>query len=178
MVASSSLRELDRQLAAIVRPALEPSGFMAGDLRSFRRIRAGEHGTLAHIVQFQIGIRALAGKFTVNLVVYHSAFCPEPGNVPAESATSADTHLRLTARIGLLAPEPPGILNALFRRGPREPGDRWWSQSDRPAVMSKTLRQVVTLIETHAPRWFEENGSEARCRQEHEIVLARRNRAP
>jgi hypothetical protein len=61
-----------------VRPALEALGYLAGAHRGFRRIQQGEHGTLVHIVHFQVGIKSMTGKFTANLVVYHSTFCPSP----------------------------------------------------------------------------------------------------
>jgi hypothetical protein len=167
MPTSPRLREFDRQLLAVARPALEPHGFLAGVYRSFRRMRQTPQGTLVHIVHFQVGIKALAGRFTANLVVYHSTFCPHPGAVSPETATFGDGYLTLWTRVALLEPVRPSFIGRVFGRT-SEPDDRWWPQSEDPIVMAATVRDVVTLVLAHAPWWFETHGTEAACRQEHE----------
>jgi len=172
MPTSPRLRELDRQLEAIARPALEPLGFIAGSRRAFRRVRPAEHGTLVHIVHFQVGIKWLAGKFTANLLVYHSAFCPHPGEVAPEDASFGDGFLALWTRVAKLAPVQLSMIERLLRRTP-EPDDRWWPQSETPADMAAVLHEVVALVVNHAPAWFEEHGTEDACREEFERVRAR-----
>jgi hypothetical protein len=172
MPTSPRLRELDRQLTAVVRPALEPRGFMAGSHRSFRHIQPGAHGSLVHIVHFQVGIKWLVGKFTANLVVYHSAFCPHPGAVAPEAASFGDGFLALWTRVAKLEPPRPSLIEKLLRRTP-EAEDRWWPQSDNPAQMAGALREVLALVLKHAPAWFETHGTEDACQQEFERVRAR-----
>jgi hypothetical protein len=173
MPTSPRLRELDRQLVAVARPALEPLGFLAGSHRGFRRIQTGAHGSLVHIVHFQVGIKWLAGKFTANLVVYHSEFCLHPGTVAPAAASFGDGFLALWTRVAKLEPVRPSMIEKLLRRTP-ETEDRWWPQSDEPAEMPAAVREVVALVVKHAPPWFETHGTEDACRQELERVRARR----
>ncbi len=173
MPTSPRLRELDHQLAKVVRPALEPIGFLAGAHRAFRRIHQADHGTLVHIVQFQVGIKSMTGKFTTNLVVYHSAFCPNPGAVSPETASFGDGFLALWTRVAKLEPPRRSLIQKLLQRTAHS-DDRWWPQSDKPDVMAASLREVVGLVLTHAPAWFEANGTEEVCRREFERVQARR----
>src|SRR5262245_28531894 len=173
MPTSPRLRELDRQLAAVARPALEPAGFSAGSGRAFRRMRPAEHGTLVHIVHFQVGIKWLAGKFTANLHVYHSAFCPHPGAVAPDDATFGDGFLTLWTRVAKLEPARPSMIERLLGQSP-EPDDRWWPQSEDPSETAAALHEVVALVLKHAPGWFEEHGSEEACRREFERVRARK----
>ena len=172
MPTSPRLRELDRQIAAVARPALEPLGFIAGAHRAFRRIHAVEHGTLVHIVHFQVGIKSLTGKFTANLAVYHSAFCPRPGAVTPDTASFGDGFLALWARVAMLAPPDPSLLQKILKRTP-EAEDRWWPHSEKPAAMAAAVQDVVALVVAHAPAWFEVHGTEEACRREFERVQAR-----
>ena len=152
-------------------PVLEPLGFLAGVHRAFRRILQGDHGTLAHIVHFQVGIKSLAGRFTVNLVVYHTKFCLNPDVTP-ETATFGDGFLELWARAAQLEPVRPSLIGRIMRRS-AEPPDRWWEQSPDPAAMAAALREPLALVLAHAPAWFERYGTEEACRQAYERVQAR-----
>jgi hypothetical protein len=175
MPTSPRLREFDRQLAAVVPPVLEPLGFRGGVHRAFRRIRQGDHGTLAHIVHFQVGIKSMTGRFTVNFVVYHSKFCLRPGEVTAETATFGDGFMELWARVAQLEPVRPSLIGRILGRS-TEPPDRWWEQSADAAAMASALREPLALVLAHAPRWFEQYGTEEACRQAYERVQERLRR--
>jgi hypothetical protein len=166
------LREFDRQLAAVVRPVLEPLGFIAGVHRCFRRIGPADHGTIAHIVHFQVGIKSMTGKFTVNLCVYHSKFCLHPGDVTPETATFGSGLLELWVRVAQLEPVRPSLIGRILGRS-TEPPDRWWEQSADPVAMAAALREPLALVLAHAPAWFEQHGTEKVCREAYERVQAR-----
>jgi hypothetical protein len=174
MPALPRLHEFDRQLALVVRPALEALGYLAGAHRGFRRIQQGEHGTLVHIVHFQVGIKSMTGKFTANLVVYHSTFCPNPGAASPETATFGNGFMAQWIRAGGLQPVRPSTIDKLLRRTPA-PEDRWWPQSEDPAKTAASLHEVLAIILEHAPAWFAIHGTEDACRQEFERVQARRS---
>jgi hypothetical protein len=167
------LAQLDRQLRTTWRPAVEPMGFALGLYRTFRRFRAGDDGTLVHILHVQVGIKSMAGRFAVNLAVHHTRYDPHPGAVSADEAVSG--YPALWTRVATLAPPRRTLLDKLLRRTPAA-ADQWWGMSEDATAMAAALEEPLMLVRSYAPEWFATNGTEAACRAEHERVQARRTR--
>jgi hypothetical protein len=120
----------ERSLKQIVKPALEECGFTPQKTRKF--VLDG-HGR----IEFQLGVRFMAGKFTVNVIM---------GN---------ESH-----RIGQLGDTPwTRLMNRIFGMKPRllkdllMPKDKWWSLTEDQVKMDRTMREVLDrLMRDAVPR--------------------------
>jgi len=120
----------ERSLKQIVRPALVECGFAPHKTREF--VLDG-HGR----IEFQLGVRFMAGKFTVNV------------NVGSESHRIGQLHqtpwTRLMDRIFGMKPT---LLKGLLM-----PKDKWWSLSEDQVRMDRTMREVLgRLLRDAVPR--------------------------
>jgi hypothetical protein len=123
------------RLKAEAAPALAEAGFVFDGRRTFRRLSADGSG--AQIVNFQLGDRFMAGKFTVNVAVYDPARC----DARVEPAKALEHHCApaLRQRLGLLIPgrlralERLPVVGLVFR-----PRDTWWATDDATAVGAAT----------------------------------------
>lgn len=167
-VPGAALREFDRQVARVYAPVLVAHDFGA-DGRVFRSPRVGpEHAGVVLVVDLQVGVRALAGRFTVNLGVFDPVLWPSGTPAPREH----DCHPDLRQRLGLLLPPARrGLLGRLLgRAGPR---DVWWPQSEDAAAMARTLEEVAALTVAHGLPWLEAHATPA-ARAEAARALAER----
>ncbi|HET9451031.1 MAG TPA: DUF4304 domain-containing protein [Aggregicoccus sp.] len=158
---SPRLRQLDRQLAAVLAPLLERQGFQR-DRRTFRRA-VGAHRV--QLVEVQVGVRSLAGQFTVNLAVFDPRAWQPPETVLTAQEVAAPReyhcHPDLRQRLGLLLPPPPqGLLGRLLRRPPPQPQDVWWPQSEDAAQMRATLEYAGELLLRLGLPWLEASSTE------------------
>lgn len=120
----------ERSLKQIVGPALAECGFVPHKTRQF--VLDG-HGR----IEFQLGVRFMAGKFTVNVIV------------------GSESH-----RIGQLRETPwTRLLDRIFGMEPTllkgllMPRDKWWSLSEDQVKMDRTMKEVLDrLVRDAAPR--------------------------
>lgn len=144
-------RDFTHRLRTLVAPALTAAGFVFDGSRTFRRLTAG--GTRAQIVNFQMGVRSMAGRFTVNLAVYDPDDAPFAAP-PAEAIESQCSHRR-RMRLGVLIPGPLAafarlpVIGVVFR-----PRDRWWRVDDGQGI---EVARDATL--TVGIAWLEANTS-------------------
>ena len=169
---SAALREFDRQVARVFAPVLVAHDFGA-DGRVFRspRVGPGQEG-LVLVVDLQVGVRALAGRFTVNLGVFDPALWPSASLAPREH----DCHPELRQRLGLLLPPARrGLLGRLLGRavGPR---DVWWPQAEDAGRMARTLAEVAALTVAHGLPWLEAHATPAARAQAARALAERRAR--
>jgi len=129
----------EKSLKSIVQPALREHNFDFNGKRDFVR----ENGGVIMTVNFQLGQRALAGKFTVNL------------EVGAE-----------TERLGCVRENWwSGFIYKLFGendpwwKGAFLPKDKWWRISDSEASMDRTMREVLSMLEAHGLPWLERHST-------------------
>lgn len=153
MYAAGRTSGFDRALRAIAVPALAAHGFRFDGSRTFRRL--SEDGNASRIIQFQLGQRGMAGRFTVNLGVFAAG--DSPGVTP-DRAQAHHCHFARRMRIGMLIPvrfpalaRVPG-LGVLF--GPR---DTWWSFGEDAARTAKAVTACIDRIDAHGLGWLEAN---------------------
>jgi len=101
---AASLEPLEAAICQVIQPEMERRNFAHEGART-REHSAGifrrQTGACTQIVEFQVGDRTLAGKFTVNLAVYHPQYC-EPALLdfrpeqPSEGDCLMDFRLRLS----------------------------------------------------------------------------------
>ena len=144
----SKLQQFDRQLAAVVTPALATHGFTfvkAG--REYHR-PAPRGNDVTHIVSFQVGpaSSSSAGKYTVELGIYYPVEARKIGQEvlkPSIRYTDLDD---VRVRLGFLFT-------------PRE--DRWWRQQAAGTAQADQLREVVGQILTLGLPWFDATDTDA-----------------
>jgi hypothetical protein len=173
MVAMSQavIRQLDRQIERVIAPVLVERGFDFDGRRAFRRPRAAEQGQVVQIVSFQVGLRSLAGRFTVNLGV----FVPGLGGTaaPGGRPETYDCIHDLTQRLGFFHRPPRGLLSQLLGRQPA-PRDHWWEQHQDPDRMSEALADVRDCLISGGLPWLDAHSQSSAIRAAAEALEARK----
>lgn len=125
-------------LREIVKPNLGNLGFKFDNSRTFRRIR--DNAIEAEIINFQLGLRSLEGKYTVNLGVYQ---LNDNNTTKLEKALPHDCNCEAESRIGALIPPKIEFLKntpvlGYFFGSP----DKWWKFSN-DHVSTRTNLEIV-----------------------------------
>ena len=139
----------DRAIGLIMAPALADLGFRPGRGRTFRRLSAD--GTAAEIVNFQLGQRSLAARFTVNLGLFVAGDAP---NVAVNQAKEYDCLPARRSRLGLTTPprfprlaELP-VAGLLFQTQ-----DKWWRAE--PSRIEESLSETLQLLKAEGLPWLQ-----------------------
>lgn len=169
------LQQFDKQLSKIVAPLLEKQySFVRVKPRVFLRQTLKGNTKFIQIIDFQIGIKHLTGKFTVNLGVFNKELGNESQeDIPESSITIADCMLDMTIRLNKFYTPPVSLLKKLFRGRPSDI-EYWWTQYESKQKMGNTLSAVADLLQAHAFLWLEEKSSPEAFRQAHEQNRTRR----
>src|ERR1043165_4944020 len=93
-------RQFDRQLKAIVRPELVARGFVFDGKRVFRRGIEFDGWTAIQIVEFQLGIKSLVGRFTGNVGVFAERFRPRDWHAVGGAPRTCDCLPAMWKRLG------------------------------------------------------------------------------
>lgn len=105
------------------------------------------------IVNFQLGQRSLAGKFTVNLGVFAEADSP---GINVARANEHDCRFDRRLRLGELVPHRFSRLAGLPYVGSLfGPRDRWWSFPDDGVHTHAAMSVVVDQIVAHGLHWLD-----------------------
>jgi hypothetical protein len=148
---STRATAFDHALRDIAVPALSSRGFRFDGGRSFRR-RSGDRQRCA-IINFQLGQRSMAGRFTVNLGVFAEGDSP---GVDVARAREHDCRFDRRTRLGQLVPHRFSRLARLPYVGNLfGPRDRWWSFSDDGVRTQAAMSAVVDLIVVHGLHWLD-----------------------
>src|SRR3989442_1325327 len=116
---SDAAKTLERGIRQLIKPEMVSRAFSyEASTRTFRR-RSGE---CIQIVDFQIGVTIMAGKFTVNLGVFHPEYCDavSPELVP-DKPRERHCLMEFRERLSLLRDTP---LTKFFRNRVRS--TKWW----------------------------------------------------
>lgn len=185
---ASRTEVLDRTTRDYAAEQLRPYQFNFDGKRTFRRINKEKQ--TVHIIEFQVGVRFMAGKFTVNLGVYSPTYftgsdtrkAPEP-----ESALPSDCLPGFNGRLGCLREtlwyrtfsKIFGQPNTLWKELLYAPRDHWWPFSEQQELTQKSVRQVVQLILDRGLPWLEKHDDlEAMKRVFDEIKARQKGRVP
>lgn len=148
MSARASAFEL--ALREIAVPALAPHGFRFDGRRTFRR--RSEDGRICRIVNFQLGQRSMAGKFTVNLGVFVEG---DGVGIDASRANAYDCHSARRTRIGALMPRRFTRFAALPFIGFLFGGlDKWWAFSEDAARTRAAVSVAMDTVVAHGLDWL------------------------
>ncbi|MGZ4971941.1 MAG: DUF4304 domain-containing protein [Limisphaerales bacterium] len=130
--------------------------------RTFRRSSGG----CTQIVNFQVGVRTMEGKFTVNLGVFHQDYHQKTSaEVPAKPPRESDCLMEFRRRLSVLRYTPvTAFFQSLIHNHDSflkwwlvTPIDKWWAfTSDEPQV-AKQLTCVRELLFTRGLEWLNQN---------------------
>ncbi len=178
MTKRSSVLELAirKQLAG----RLIDQGYQYDGKKTFRRIDPSR-GTI-RIVEFQVGARSLAGRFTVNLGVYAPQFAlgPEPA-ASVEVATPTYCLPGFSERLGCVI---EGAWMRFFSKlfGPPDgwwkhilygPRDRWWRYSENAETTTRQVAITAQLILGPGMQWLDRKDDPVTMERTHQEVQAR-----
>ncbi|WKZ57582.1 MAG: DUF4304 domain-containing protein [Bdellovibrionota bacterium] len=159
------VRVLDAAIKEQAGAWLRSRGFIHDGKRAFRRASLSKE--LIQIVEFQIGLGAVAGKFTVNLGVYWPKHTYIDNGVSPEQALPQHCLPELSQRLGKLVETP---LTRFFLKlfGPRDvwwkwlfaPRDLWWRFSENESVTELAIQDAIASIAEYGLPWLERNSTE------------------
>lgn len=147
---SARTSAFDQALRAVAVPALAPHGFRFDGGRTFRRVSAD--GRICLIVNFQLGQRSMAGKFTVNLGVFADGDGP---GIEPNRANEYDCRADRRTRIGALIPQRfPRLVGLPFVGFLFGAFDRWWPFSEDETRTRAALSTAVEAVVSHGLDWL------------------------
>lgn len=170
---SEKLKTFNRQLKKSVSPRLMSAGFAFDQKRTFRRILKFGDISVCQIVEFQVGIKSVTGKFTVNLGVYSNSFRPIDWNDCGELPNSWDCLPGKSVRLGRFYKPKQSLIKRIFRV-PVFSYDHWWAQAETEKVMDETFNEVSDLILGDGSAWFDENSTISSLRSAYDDLASRR----
>lgn len=147
----SRAKIFDRVLRDIAVPELIDSGFHFDGSRTFRKIN--RNAAVAQIINFQLGQRSIAGKFTVNFGVFHEG---DFSGVGFANACEYDCLWAKRTRIGQIIPSKLSPLQAIpFIGWLFGTPDRWWKFSEDEQLTRKNIGQVLSYIKCYGIAWLD-----------------------
>jgi hypothetical protein len=164
----SNAKILERGIRRIIKPEMMTRNFSYDSAnRTFRR----PSGECIQIVDFQIGVRTMTGKFTANLAVFHPEYRePALRDVPPPAAPKeSDCLMDYRCRLAVLRDT---VITKYFRKRIHNadtfwkwwlvtPTDHWWSIAADDAQIVAELATVRELLLTRGLGWLEQNSNVA-----------------
>jgi hypothetical protein len=159
-------------------PLLERSFHYEASTRTFRKAV----GECTQIVNVQVGLRSLEGRFTVNLAIFHPEYRPgsDRGALP-RAPEECDCWER--TRLGMLRDTLVSKLlgrkfgddaNFLLWRL-TTPTDKWWPFTPSEAENRRRLESVKALLFERGLNWLEAKSDVSALRNTHEMKTRRRS---
>ena len=133
-------KEFDNSLKNVVQPALEKHGYYFDGKRQF--IKEDKNGEKL-VIEYQVGVRAAQGTFTINLILGESS-----------------------ERLSMIKPTfLTKIINTIFWKydpwwkGIFLPKDKWWKISPFQNEMDSIIFKTVQELEAYGLSWLERNSA-------------------
>jgi hypothetical protein len=175
-MSTESLKALDAAIRAVLQPQLAELGFQyEASSRTFRK----KVGECTQIVNFQVGLRSLEGRFTVNLGVFHPDVRTDTGTslMPQKPR---EFHCLARVRLAVLRDTPVTRLFRPFISKPDTslkwwlitPSDSWWPFTADEAANSGQLTKLRGLLLTRGTSWLDARSDVAALRRAVEQVKA------
>jgi hypothetical protein len=161
-MAKTKLLQFNKQLLLVASPALQAVGFKPSKHRYFYRSLEHEKTTSIQIIQFQIGIKHLIGKFTVNLGVFNPELAEFAFYKPTLNVYNPDIchcMFELHQRLGFLYTPPKSLIQTIFHSRSKNPQDHWWDQHETEGEMVKTMNTVIDLVMEKGLPWLDSHTS-------------------
>lgn len=127
----------EKSLSKLVIPALEQHGFVFNGRRDFIK----PYGQSEAKINFQLGQRGMAGKFTVNLIVDG-----------ASERLGCVRKTKWSRTIDLVFGNYNPWWKDVFM-----PKDKWWKLDEFDSYMNRTMNRVLFILVTDGMAWLEEN---------------------
>jgi hypothetical protein len=176
-MASDAAKALERGIRQLIKPEMVSRGFSyEASTRTFRR-RSSE---CIQIVDFQIGVRTMAGKFTVNLAVFHPEYC-EPVSREFVPDEPREVHclMEFRRRLSVLRDTP---LTTFFRNRVRStdsflrwwlvtPTDKWWPFTSDAVQVTTALGSMRELLFVRGLDWLDRNSDVTLLKAAYEKLL-------
>ncbi len=137
-------------LRSDVKPFLTNKGFEFDNSRTFRRA-SGKNNQI-EIINFQLGVRSMEGKFTVNLGVYEPT---DDQKFDLQKVMPHDCADFAQARLGEIIPAKLNnfnnmpILGFFFGQS-----DRWWRFTEDEFKTKKNMQAVVDILNKYGLNWL------------------------
>ena len=148
-------KQFYRQLKKLVQPELLSKGFDFDGKRVFRKSVQFDSYTGVQIVEFQLGIKSLVGKFTANVGVFSSQFHPNDWHPVLNEPLTYDCLPAMTQRLGFFF-DPPQSWIRLVLGHPKPPKyDYWWEQYADEQKMAQSLQSVLTCLKIEVLPWLD-----------------------
>ncbi len=130
-------REFDKSLKVVARPALEKLGYIFDGKRKFVRKFDDE---IELVIEYQLGLRGMAGEFTVNLIV---------GDMIERLGMVKPTLLLNFSNKVFGWNEEPWWMSLFL------PKDKWWKISSFQKEMDSIMRKTTKALEIYGVPWLE-----------------------
>lgn len=150
---SARASAFDKALQEIAVPALTAHGFRFDGSRTFRHL--SEDRRTSQIINFQLGQRSMAGKFTVNLGVFVQG---DRRGVSPSQANESDCPFERRTRIGALILRFPKLASLPFIGFLFGSPDKWWTFSDDPTRTAAAVSAAVDKVTAYGLSWFNASG--------------------
>jgi hypothetical protein len=173
-MASDAIKTLEKGIRDLIKPEMASRDFSyEPSTRTVRR----PSGECMQIVEFHIGVRTMAGKFTVNLAVFHPKYCDSVSQeFPPGKPRELDCLMEFRRRLSVLRDTP---LTKFFRHRVRNtdnylkwwlvtPTDKWWSFTPGQVQVGDALGSVRGLLLARGLDWLDQNSDVVLLKAAHE----------
>lgn len=157
-MSTARIKALDAAIRETLKPDLEAQGFKyeAGS-RTFRK----PVGECTQVINVQVGVRSMEGRFTINLGVYHPSHRSGADGVPPTKSPK-ESDCRERKRLG-------GLRDTFFSKFFRgevgddanflkwwlaTPSDKWWSFTSDEQHNARQLSSLKELLMTRGTAWL------------------------
>ena len=161
------------QLKAVIKPELVRAGFDSDGDRVFRRLVPKDDLPVIQIIEFQVGVKRLIGKYTANVGVFSNRFLPENWHVVSGAPVPLDCLPAMRERLGYFFDPPRSLTDSLLGRSKQPRHDYWWDQFADEEKMAKGLRSVLLCLQQEVLPWLDSLS----CRDAFERALRELERA-
>lgn len=148
-------KQFDTQLKQLARPELVSKGFAFDGRRVFRRPVQLDAFTAIQIIEFQLGIKSLVGKFTANVGVFSSRFHPKGWPPVADAPVTCDCLPAMRQRLGYFFDPPQSLLRSVLGHPKLQRHDFWWEQFTDEQKMAQSLQSVLNCLKVEALPWLD-----------------------
>jgi hypothetical protein len=148
-------KQFDQQVRKLIGPVITSTGYEFDGRRIFRRPIPFDTGTAIQIIEFQIGIKSLTGRFTVNLGVFSDSFHPQDWPPVCTGPRTSDCLPAMWKRLGYFYDTPQSLLTTILGRTKPKRGDYWWDQHAGEREMINALQAPLKCLLDEGLPWLE-----------------------